>query len=57
MVSHHPVKFDGHRYCVVKMILVVEVQDSTCSCLNLPLLFTSDGLKAHSISTKQVRSW
>ena len=57
MASHHPVKFDGHRYCVVKMILVVEVQDPTCSCLNLPLLFTSDGLKAHSISTKQVRSW
>ena len=43
MVSHHLAKFGGHRHCGSGdvMFLVVEGQDSTCPCLNLPLLFIS----------------
>ena len=41
MVSHHPANFGGHRYCGRGdiILLVVDEQDSTCSRLNLPLLF------------------
>ena len=39
-VSHHPAKFGGHTLCGSgDMFLVVEGQNSTCSRLNLPLLF------------------
>ena len=43
MVSHHLVKFCGHRYCgsEYRMLLVVEEEDSTCCCFNPPLLFIS----------------
>ena len=38
MVSHHPSKFGGHRYCGIgDMFLLVEKQDSTSSWLNPPL--------------------
>ena len=53
MVSRHPAKFVGHKYCVSGyMLLVVEEQDLTCSHLNLPLLLISKrrDLKAHSMS-------
>ena len=43
MVSHDPAKFGGHRHCGSGdlMFLVVEGQDSTCPCFNLPLQFIS----------------
>ena len=46
MLTHHPEMFGGHRHYDKGdiMPLVVEGQDSTCSCLNPPLLFIS---KAH----------
>ena len=54
MVSHHPFKFDGHEHCGSGDIifLLVEEQDSTCSRLNLPFIFSSKrhGLKAYTIS-------
>ena len=51
MVSCHSAKFGGHKQCGSgdTTFLVVEKQDSTCSCLNpplLPLLFIS---KAHGM--------
>ena len=53
MVSHHAVKFEGHRHCgsEVMMLLAVEGQDSTCSRLNTSLLFISKArvMKARSI--------
>ena len=53
MISHHSVKFGGHRHCGNGdiMVLTVEEQDSTRFCLNLALLFipTAHGLKAHGI--------
>ena len=41
MISHHPAKFGGHRHYGSgdMMLVVVEGQDSTCSRLDLPLLF------------------
>ena len=43
MVSHQPAKFGGHRHCGIEdTFLVVAEQDSTCPCLNPPLLFTSE---------------
>ena len=72
MVSHHTVEFGDLRHCVKGDIisLVVEKQDSTCSCLNPSLQFVS---KTHymfshtkfqnidtpifSFSTKNVRYW
>ena len=42
MASHYPARFDDYRYCSSgDTYLVVEEQDSTCSCLNLTLPFTS----------------
>ena len=48
--SQHPVKFAGHRYCDSEdmMYLVVERQDSTCPCLDLPLLFIAFACNAKS---------
>ena len=47
MVSHHPAKFVDHRNCGRRdVFLVVQAKDSTCPCLNPPLLFIS---KAHDI--------
>ena len=45
MVSHHTVKFGGHRQCGsgVVMLVVVEEQDSTCCRLDQLLLFTYRG--------------
>ena len=45
MVSHHHVKFGVHRHCGSRdiMFLVIEDEDSRCSCFNLPLLFISKG--------------
>ena len=45
MVSHHTVKFGGHRHCGsgVMMLVVVEEQDSTCCRLDPLLLFTYSG--------------
>ena len=41
MISNHPVKVGDHRHCGSgdMTFLVVEVQNSPCSCLNPPLLF------------------
>ena len=53
MVSHHPVKFGGHRHCSSGdiMFLVAKEENSRCYLLNPPLLFTSKGhgLIAHGI--------
>ena len=39
MASHYPANFDDYRYCSSgDTYLVVEEQDSTCSCLNLTVL-------------------
>ena len=44
MISPHPPMFGGHRHCGSgDLFLVVEEKVSTCSCLNLPLLFISKG--------------
>ena len=49
MVSHHNTEFGGHRHCDCgdMISLVLEGQDSTSACLNLPLLFIS---KAHRMA-------
>ena len=41
MISYYPFRLGGHRYCDSgdMIFLAVEGQDSTCSCLNPPLLF------------------
>ena len=66
MVSHHLAKFGDNRHCGSgDMFLVAEEENSRCSrfnpplLFNLPLLFISkgQGLKAHSISYYQLRSW
>lgn len=46
MVNHNPAKFGGHRYCSGGYIIfsVVKGNDSTCSCLNLALLFIFEAL-------------
>ena len=53
MISHHPVKFGGHRHCGGGDIVfsVAEEEDSRCSRLKTPSLFISKGhgLKAHAI--------
>ena len=45
MVSHHPAKFGGHKYCNRE-------QNSTCCGLNPPLMFISQGhgLTAYGLS-------
>ena len=53
MVSHNPFKFGSPRHFGrVDMFFMVEGQDSTCPCFDLPLLFISKGhgLKAQDIS-------
>ena len=60
MVSHHPTKFRGLRNCGSEdMFLVVKGQDSACSHLDLPLLFTSksNSMTAQSMSYQLVQSW
>ena len=56
-VSHHPVKFGGHRHCGSgdMMFLVVNEQDFTCLCLDHPLLFSSKALKNRM--TKEKKEW
>ena len=55
MVSHHPTRPGGHRYCSSgdMVFSVVEGQDSTCPRFSPSLLFISkgDGLKADGIYT------
>ena len=53
MLSDQPPRFAGHWRCGGRdMFLVVEGQDSRCSCLNPPLLCISKahGMKAHGMS-------
>ena len=47
MVNHHPAKFGAHGHCGSGDItfLMIEEQDSTCSCLKRPIVFIS---KAHA---------
>ena len=54
MVSNHPAKFGGQRHCSGgdMMFLVVEGQDSTCPCFNLPFLFIS---KAHGMLSSHTK--
>ena len=50
-----PDKSGGHRYCSNEdMFLLVEEQDSTCSCLNSPLLFHS---KAHGTLRSHIQNF
>ena len=54
MLNYRFAKFGGHRHSGGgDMFLVVEGQDSTCSCLNPALLFNSkaNGMKAHGMSS------
>ena len=55
MVGHHPAKFAAHMHSGSgdMIFLVVERQDSTCPCLNPPLLFIS---KAHGVSYSHPQS-
>ena len=55
-LSHYPPKFVDHSQHVSGdiMFLVVEKQDSTSSCLNLPLLFIS---KAHGLLRLHTRNF
>ena len=61
MISHHPVKFGGHRNWSSGEIifLAVEQQDSICCHLNSPLLFISKGhdLKACDMWYQKFLSW
>ena len=54
MVSHHTVKFGGHRKCGSDdiMFLLVEGQDSTCPPLNPSILLIAKalGVKTYQIS-------
>ena len=53
MVSHHPIKFSGHRHWGSEdMFLVAEEEDSTCSRFNPASQFISKGhgWEAHGIS-------
>ena len=57
MINYHPAKFGGHRHCgseVIIMILVVEMQDSTCLYFYPPLLFFT---KANSMPCSHTRNF
>ena len=55
MISSHPVKLGDHKHCGSgdMTFLAVEVQNSPCSSLNLPILFVS---KLHGISCSHTRN-
>ena len=55
MVSHHLLRFGGHRHCVGEYtFVVVEGQDFTCPRLDPPLLFIS---KTHGMPCSHIRNF
>ena len=51
MVSNHPAKFGGRRRCGSgDMFVVVGGQDSTCPCLDPPLLLSLKHMTCHALT-------
>ena len=55
MINHHSAKFGLHRHCGSgdMVFVVAEGQDSTCACLDPPLLFI---YKVHGMPCSHTRN-